>query len=99
MFIVFLLCICVHGTARFCCFSYIINVCCDFFNEVMQTYHTQLSTCADFKFADVFHILNVMIDIIMHVIYVSIVWPCLISKFLLNLFEVINAVVPLADLM
>ena len=51
-----------------------------------------------FRFDDVCHVVKLMIDIITHVIYVPIVWSCLISEFLLNIFKIINAVVSLADL-
>ena len=49
------------------------------------------------QFADVCHVVKLMIDIITYVIYVPIAWSCLIFEFLWNVFKIINAVVSLAD--
>ena len=86
MFTIFILHICVYGIAWSCHFSILLM----FVMIPLMSYANILCIIVDLcwlRFADVCHVVKLMIDIITYVMYVSIVWSCLISEFILNIFQ------------
>ena len=72
-------------------FFYIINVCHNLFKEIVQIYYVWLLTYVDYWFVGERHVVNLMINIITYVVYVSIVWSWWFLNLFLKIFKIINS--------